>query len=324
MSKIIGYFESTVNFRKKTFQFSDEAIGKVIPFKFKNMNYQIHFPKFESNHSSIRENFEVTRANTKIGLNWIEGNKRNNSSDYGYAHAFRDNRVIRFSASSLIIRSSKPIDSSQALKSKENLSTWRDLISSWIEVLHFHDLEVKNLFVEQDRLIEAYIISTGKKKIVTRIKKRNEVSSTIHVSSSSHIELKVFRRALRKAEEGIFPPSYYTMMISGLKHLNKKMYRQAIFDVSTAAEMALTELLDRKLSSINPINKKSILSDTQQLNNLVRALRTTGEIISQDLQGKIGTPRNKAIHEGMEISEQQAREAISTARTFIESKLSIK
>jgi hypothetical protein len=324
MSKVLGFFESTVDFRKKTFRFSDEAIGKVIPFKFKNKQYQIHLPKFERDTSSIGKDFIVTRANTKIGLNWIEGNKRMHASNYGYAHAFRDNRVIQFSVSSLIIRSSKPMSSSDALKSKENLIIWRDLMSSWLEVLHYHDLETKNFFVEQERSVEAYIISSGKKKSVRRVKNRKEIGSTIHVSSTSSLELKVFRKALKKTESGMVPPDYYIMLISGLKHLNKRMYRQAIFDVSTATEIALTELLDLRLSNINPLNKKSILSDTKQLNNLVRALRTTGEIISMDLQGKIGTPRNKAIHKGMDISESQAREAILTARMFIETKLPIK
>ena len=111
------------------------------------------------------------------------------------------------------------------------------------------------------------------------------------------------------------------MLIRGLRHYNARSYRQSLFDTSTAVEMALTELLDKKLTTINPQQKKNLMKESQQLSGLTRALRMTGETVSPDIKSKVGAPRNKAMHEGRETEEVHAREALAAARSFIETKL---
>ena len=321
VSETRGQFEAAVDFGDKKFKLSGGLAGKVLAFKFKSQHYQIHFPNFDpvSDPKPFRSSLKPTRKNTKIGLNWIEGTRKNGNYGSGTNHS--GNSVTEFSISTFIVRTNKPVTASIARKNKQELLLWRDIFTAWIEVLDYRDLENSSITVDQASSIEAYFIPSLKGSKARRVKKRNEASATIQLTNISTINTKVLRKALKHTELATYPPSYYSMLIRGLKHYNGKLYRESLFDTATAAEIALTEMLNRKLTITNPSQKKNLMKDARQLSGLTHALKITGESISPEIQSKIGTPRNKAIHEGIETTELQAREALATAKDLLRSKL---
>lgn len=312
-----SYFEAAVDLDERRLPLPGEFIGKVVPFTFKNQHYQICFPNFDFQPNDRGGQATVTRRDTKIALNWIEGNERRYAHKIGSEIGNDGTGVTKFSVSRLIVRSSKPVTSAVARKAKHDLAEWRDLFIVWLEALEYRDLENSSLDVDQRKYIDAYSVASGKASRVRRIKRKNENSATIRISIISSINPKMFRKALRQANLRKYPPDYYKLLIKGLKYFNEGQYRQSLFDTATATEMTLAQLLDDMLTIRVPRHKKRLMKDYWQLKGLILGLTTLGLTINPDIAAKIGTPRNKAIHAGEEVSKTQAQEALKTAKAFI-------
>lgn len=328
MTKVTGYFESTVDFKDKHFLLPGQFVGKVVPFIFRGQYFQIHFPNFDFKSNERAGDCKVTRRDTKIALNWIEGGGRDSVKYGGASRWNEDGRVIQFSASRFIIRSNKPLSSAEARKAKQNLEDWPELLSPWVEALEYHDLEGSSMHVEQEKEVEAYFLKQStpqvKPKSVRRIKRKKAYRASIYLTSRKPLDPKGFREALRQADKGIPPPDYYNLLLMGLKHFNENRYRQSLLDTATAVELALAQMLDDRLTVTAPQHKNKLMKQYRQLSGLTLGLTTLGENILPDLKAKIGKPRNQAIHAGAEVTETQAREALQVAKTFIYVRLPLK
>jgi len=293
-----------------------------VSFEFKRQRYRICFPNLD--YSAEDDQFTRTTKGTKILLKWIDPNQVNKPHDYISVGRYNNHtgQVKEFSAKCLIVQSRTRISAMAARKSKQDLLEWRDKLALWIEACDFRDLNDRGIYQESQLAIDSYFVSKDHKPRL--IKCRRNPITKIHVSHSKPTSASVFRMALKYAATSDIPPNYYTMLTQGLKYLNKRQYRQSVFDVATATEMALTELLDRKMTLVNPRRKKYIMKETSQLSGLSKALETAGENINLDIQSKIGSIRNKAIHQGQEVTRQQAQDAYSVAKRFIAAKLPLK
>lgn len=312
------YFEAAVDLHNGHLLLDENLIGKVVPFSFKGLNYQLCFPNFDFEASKGISRSPVTRRDTKIALNWIEGNKRMDANKIGLEVGNNGAKVTIFSTRRLIVRSNKPITAEKGRKAKADLAEWRELLPTWIEVLNYLDLEDKSMHIEQERIIDAYFVG---KKGVRQIRKRNETQASIHLRRRAAISAGKLRRALRYTSSGQFPPAHYGMLIKGLKHFNRKEYRQSLLDTATATEMMLTRLLEKLLTSRVPSRKTALMKKYKQLSGLILGLTTLGVTITPDIQSKIGRPRNRAIHAGEAITSTQAKDALATAKAFLYSKL---
>lgn len=326
MTKVTGYFESTVDFKDKHFLLPEQFVGKVIPFTFKGQHFQIHFPNFDFTPNDRAGDCKVTRRDTRIALNWIEGSGRD-SSKYGHASSWnKDGEVTQFSASRLIIRSNKPVLPVEARKAKQNLVEWPERLAAWVEALEYCDLEGSGMYVEQEKEVEAYFIKQNapKGKGVRRIKRKKAYGANIYLTSRRPLDPKSFRKALRQTDNGGLPPDYYNLLLMGLKHFNEKRYRQSLLDTATAVELALAQILDDRLTMTAPQHKNKLMKQYRQLSGLTLGLTTLGENIPSDLKDKIGTPRNQAIHAGAEVTETKSREALQVAKAFIYARLPLR
>lgn len=325
-----GYLEATIDFGKHSLCFGSDMIQRIVPFTFKGIDYEIIFPNFIPSPShrpgdTGSAEWIPTFSGTKVTLNWNQPQTKH-VGKYGSSYRqTKDGLALEFSLSCIVIRSKYPLLFSATEQAKQDLATWRDYLTAWLEATDLIDLENESIHVEQDQELSAYFVPTDKtSRKSSFIKDAHPRSINLYLNKLDTISLELLQRTLtsvnNKAEQ---PPRYYTSLVTAIKYHNKKDYRNSLLNTSTAIEMALTELLDRRLATINPEQKNSILKDTYQMANLVRALKITGLVLSNDILGKIAQPRNAAIHRGVDVNKLKSGEAIDVAKKFMISLLPI-
>jgi hypothetical protein len=95
--------------------------------------------------------------------------------------------------------------------------------------------------------------------------------------------------------------------------------RQTVLDAATAAELALTELLDDRLSDAPADVVEIVRRGTQGLLRLRNALVNLGENrLPNSMQRGLIEVRNSAIHRGEEPSDAEAGTALTLATDLVE------
>lgn len=322
MTKATGHFETSVDFGERHFDFEKDCVGAEVRFNFNGQHYIICFPNFDFDKLDGFGHPTPTLDNTRVKFAWLKRNS--DDTVYGREH-YRDPKnklVLRFACNQLIVQSKERVTADLARKAKTDLLLWRDVFAKWWEVIGYDDLEGSSTRVEQTDSIECYFVYADKSKRARRIKSKKENSVSIIAGMSTGLDLGQLKSVLKYSSSGHYPPGYYILLVDALKHYNQGKYRQSILDSATAIEMTLTQLLDNKLTASTPQQRKLIFDKYRQISGLTAALKGLGETIPSDIGTKIGTPRNQAIHKGVEVTEAQAKEALQVARSYIYSKLS--
>jgi hypothetical protein len=248
----------------------------------------------------------------------------NSPDSIGFAGGIneKNKKILHFSCSQLIVRSWGKMNAAEMRQAKNNIAEWRNILSRWLEVIEYTDLENTGMDVEQDDLLECFSVSPIKSKKARRIKNRVPTSIKMTINITAAVQKLTLKKALKLSATDLYPAGYYLLLISALKYLNQKQFRQCILDSATAFEMALIQLLDLRLNKITPMQKTLIEKKYQGLTNLATALRKLGENLppENDIRIKIAEPRNKAIHQGVEVTKSQAVDALGFVKSFIYSK----
>ncbi|HLZ14894.1 MAG TPA: hypothetical protein VKQ34_02775 [Candidatus Saccharimonadales bacterium] len=317
MTRITGYFETSIDFRNRHFDFEKDCVGAEVRFSFRGQNYIICFPNFDFDKPDGFGRPTPTFDGTRVRLDWLR--RKSGRCVFGSEH-YRDPKnklVLRFTCNQLIVQSRGCVAADKARKAKADLLLWRDVFAKWWEVIGYDDLEGGSTRVEQADSIECYFVYADKSKRTRRVKSKKENSISVIADISTGLNIKQLKRILKHSSSGQYPPGYYVLLIDALKHFNQGKYRQSMLDSATAIEMTLTQLLDNKLTASTPQQRKLLFDKYRQISGLTTALKVLGETIPSDVGTKIGTPRNQAIHKGAEVTEAQAREALQVARSFI-------
>lgn len=318
-----GYLEAVLDFDDKYFRLSEDCVGAEVRFEFKGQRYVICLPNFDFARLDGFGHPQPTADGTNISLNWLAG-KRIEGDTYGSAFSYnlKTKTVLKFSCNKLIVRSSGHITAAQARKAKKELQAWKSLFANWLEASEYADLEYGGITVDQADNIQAYYIPKAKPKSSRRIKSKNQSASEISVVIHDGFNLVLLSKALKLTSKGQAPFGYYQQVISALKYFHKGEYRQSVLDASTAFEMALIQMLDTRLSNLNPDEKRLIEDKYRQIVGLSDGLRKLGANVpgNADIMQKLAEPRNSAIHRGKVVSKVEAQEALQFVKAFIYSR----
>lgn len=124
---------------------------------------------------------------------------------------------------------------------------------------------------------------------------------------------------MKLAGQGDEPPAEWTFIRDARSAVISGDYRRAVIDAGTAAELAITELLDQHLSVVDPTIVDALLTRAralEQRSNLMKDLGAGTEPrgFAKDLK----TPRNIAAHRGDAPSREVAEKAIGVAIDLVE------
>jgi hypothetical protein len=191
------------------------------------------------------------------------------------------------------------------------------LISSWIEIFTKQD------FVELGKpnggiRAESVFMWTGDETGL-RTNPARDTNIPTYSDQADKLDHNTLNACMALAANGTEPPVEWLFIRDARSLLNARQYRRAVIDAGTAAELAMTTLIDRRLGNAEEAIKKALYAKYQTLsgrNQLMNKLDAgdTPERLQQDL----GEPRNNAAHTGASPIFDDASLAIRKATELVE------
>ncbi|BBZ28101.1 hypothetical protein MMAD_23960 [Mycolicibacterium madagascariense] len=117
------------------------------------------------------------------------------------------------------------------------------------------------------------------------------------------------------------PPAEWLLIRDARSLLGAGQNRRAIIDAGTAAELAMTALIDESLNDAGTDERvrKALTDRYGALEGRQKLLRLLSpDILSAQLQRDLIEPRNRATHAGREFTDAQAAAAVSMATSIVE------
>jgi hypothetical protein len=95
-------------------------------------------------------------------------------------------------------------------------------------------------------------------------------------------------------------------------------YRRAVIDAGSAAELALTELLRRRLASVDPVIRDTLLDRNRGLDRRAMLTRDLNAgIVLNTFAENLNRPRTRATHGKEPIEAAEARAAVDEAAAIV-------
>jgi hypothetical protein len=199
----------------------------------------------------------------------------------------------------------------------QELETWWSLASTWISI-----------FTKQD------FVETGKTRsgmrvgpIVTwnggadglRVNGSKETSiPNVNDEGVEILNHQTLLARTRLAASGTPPPDEWMFVRDARSLVNARQYRRAVIDAGTAAELAMTALIDPTLTGMNLLQTKKLFEKNGGLWELSNLIVTQNAGTRPDrLQQDLAEPRNRAAHDGGVLSETKANAAIAIAADLV-------
>jgi hypothetical protein len=148
-------------------------------------------------------------------------------------------------------------------------------------------------------------------------------AATLHRSQMqrSPVELHDFQACVTATGNQGAPPVEWLFIRDACSLLNGGQNRRAVIDAATAAELAMTTLIDKHLATANTDEtvRTALMQRYRALDGraaLLRRLRS--EVLSAQLQRDLIDPRNRATHGGHSLTDEQAQTAVDMAIEIVE------
>ena len=200
----------------------------------------------------------------------------------------------------------------------QELEAWWSLVSTWISVFTKQD------FVEIGKTRSGIRVGP----IVTwngdvdglRVNGSKETSiPNVNDEGVEILNHQMLLACTRLAANGTQPPDEWSFIRDARSLVNARQYRRAVIDAGTAAELAMTALIDPTLTGMNLLQREKLFEKNRGLWELSNLMVTQNVGTRPDrLQQDLAEPRNQAAHDGALLSEAKAIAAIAIAADLVE------
>jgi hypothetical protein len=129
------------------------------------------------------------------------------------------------------------------------------------------------------------------------------------------------QECLTLASEGIQPPIEWLLIRDARYFLYLRQWRRAVIDAGTASEVSITKMIDKRLTEIPERLKQKLMSDNQALKKRGEFLTLLDGTLPIKFQQRLIEPRNNASHEGADLTESEAHDAVKAAIEIVRSAL---
>jgi hypothetical protein len=197
------------------------------------------------------------------------------------------------------------------------LETWWAVLSSWISVFTRQD------FVEIGKTRSGIrvgpIVTWSGNKDGYRVNATIDTSLPVVSDDVEILDQRTLSGCMRLAANGTQPPDPWLFVRDARSLVNARQYRRAVLDAGTAAELAMTELIDRKLTHLNLLEREKLLEKNRGLWELSGLMVQSNAGTRPDgLQKDLAEPRNRAAHDGAALNAAKANDAIAVASDLVE------
>ncbi|MET0995644.1 MAG: hypothetical protein ABWY20_16875 [Mycobacterium sp.] len=114
------------------------------------------------------------------------------------------------------------------------------------------------------------------------------------------------------------PPLAWTLLRDARSLHEVSQHRRAVIDAATAAELAVTKMLDSLLTSHTLTKRAKLLKQNQMLGQKTALLGKLGSPLSQSFYDDLVCKRNDAVHDGVNITPAECEKAIAEAVGVVE------
>jgi hypothetical protein len=126
----------------------------------------------------------------------------------------------------------------------------------------------------------------------------------------------ILRECVSRSAEG---PSLAWTLVRDARSLHEVgQYRRAVIDVATAAELAVTKILDIRLEKVEEQVRTALLKAHTMLGRKKALLSALGCPLPVNFQIDLVNKRNEAVHDGIDIAPGECAAAIEAASLVVE------
>jgi len=305
-----------------------EALGARVPVRINGQEFQLIPPSLQlvdARPTLVAPPMETVRPD----LDWDE-RYRSVGSAWGRMAHFKSTDPLGANGAALVrafvIRQTMAAaDKAQSVQQQErgedlyqHIDAWWRLVADWVEVVARQNLDPHYDGASRpgDDL-ELWFKHGSDGGTVN-----NPTPLLITVSPVNDLTSDRWKAVLQAASDGRQPPTEHLLLRDAIAANRRGQRRRAVLDAATAAEMALTYLLDQELAGLRSDVAGYVREKSRQISGRVQALKNLGVQLPGDAGKRIisclAEPRNKAIHGGHEPSVDETREALKIADEIME------
>jgi hypothetical protein len=192
---------------------------------------------------------------------------------------------------------------------------WWLRLRDWIEITTPHLLE--DFEPPENR---ALISNTRAWSWDGRRRRSVPIAQMIHVygDSGPGVRPSAFEAIARRTGEGADAPTMHLFLRIARLALWQSNYRTAVLEASTAAELALRQLLDLRLNGVDRRVAEAMSNGSREVGRLVDLLQSLGVGLPSRFKERLLHVRNRAIHRGEEPTRNQATDVVNLVRELVE------
>ncbi|WP_228002459.1 HEPN domain-containing protein [Nocardia australiensis] len=201
----------------------------------------------------------------------------------------------------------------------DELAVWWSSVCDWLDILTLQDFASLKR-TQRSILNDSVQMWSGDSAGI----RKAGISYQVFTGGIHQVEVldaHQLQAALDLAARGTQPDAEWLFMRDARSLLNAGEYRRAVIDACTAAELAVTSLIDRKFDDdgISKAERKREFDSHHGLSKLTqlhKKRRASGKLPKRVVE-EVGAPRNKAAHKGACLSRAEADTAIGTAAEVV-------
>ncbi|SUA14290.1 Uncharacterised protein [Mycolicibacterium aichiense] len=205
------------------------------------------------------------------------------------------------------------------------LEDWWARFTSWVSILTSQDFVqigggnsgISAAFFYKSWNVEAWTTDADGQ----RMSEESYGYATENRVQPTPLELQNLQACIAATGDGGAPPTEWMLIRDARSLLNTGQTRRAVIDAATAAELAMTKLIDNYLATANTtdIVKKALDARYRALEGRARLLRDLRKgLLSHRLDEDLIKPRNYATHRGHALTDEQAQTAVDMATAVVE------
>jgi hypothetical protein len=304
--------------------FGSEFVGLLKPATIGGVDVHVALPNFNFEPDKEYDVFTVVlhpRAHAK----WVEHYEKPSAGDrapFGKVtiwHPSEPNGGIKqFWTQRLLLLSKSKVTEAEARKLLHAVDKWVLLLDKWIEVFTRTDLREREVEVTQYGASAYVWLYRGKDRKGKTVSSHKPTGMVVKAHSPLAITPRQWGQILKKASGGAALPEAHLFLRDARRELGSKRYRRSVLDAATATEVALAKLRDDALLSSDQKVGAYVQESAQQVRRLVEFLKAVGQKLPDAIVQEVGTPRNRAIHEGKDPDKATATKALMKAEEVLD------
>jgi hypothetical protein len=191
------------------------------------------------------------------------------------------------------------------------LEDWWTRFTSWVGILTSQDFVVLGGY--PGAVTRAGSVSIWTSDSQQRVEMRYPTRD--HRIKISPLELHDLKACVTATGNQGVPPAEWLFIRDARSHLDAGQNRRAVIDAATAAEIAMTTLIDKYLATANTdeLVRTALTERYKALEGRTQLLKRLRSELPKRLQHDLIEPRNDATHAGYPLTDAQARTAVDMA-----------